>query len=131
MGFENILTRLSDLKNYYDSFLVQCNELGMHAVGIDVSSFNAFISNAKVGKYDIELLNRTVNKITERLINYTARPINKALFVSQGFHRVHSGGFKSGVKTEKYSYAEGKNEGDYYRFGSNYRFKRGKGGYGA
>lgn len=70
MGFENILTRLSDLKNYYDSFLVQCNELGMHAVGIDVSSFNAFISNAKVGKYDLELLNRTVNKITERLINY-------------------------------------------------------------
>ena len=30
--------------------LVQANELNLHAIGIDVSTFNAFISNIKVGK---------------------------------------------------------------------------------
>jgi len=30
--------------------LVQANELGMHAIGIDISAFNAMISNVKAGK---------------------------------------------------------------------------------
>jgi len=33
--------------------LVQANELGMHAIGIDISAFNALISNAKIDKYDL------------------------------------------------------------------------------
>ncbi|MDP8239381.1 MAG: DNA methyltransferase [Candidatus Hatepunaea meridiana] len=33
--------------------LVQANELGLHAVGIDVSSFNAFICNIKTGEFDL------------------------------------------------------------------------------
>ena len=32
--------------------LVQANELGLHAVGIEVSAFNAFISNTKLGAFD-------------------------------------------------------------------------------
>ncbi len=32
--------------------LVQSSELGLHAIGIDVSAFNAFISNAKIDDYD-------------------------------------------------------------------------------
>src|SRR3972149_9095509 len=33
--------------------LVQSCELGMHAIGIDISAFNALISNIKIGKYDM------------------------------------------------------------------------------
>ena len=34
--------------------LVQANELGIHAIGADVSEFNAWISNAKVRRYDTD-----------------------------------------------------------------------------
>ncbi|TFH65648.1 MAG: site-specific DNA-methyltransferase [Candidatus Zixiibacteriota bacterium] len=47
--------------------LVQANELGMHAIGIDVSKFNALISNVKVGTYDLMKLSQTVTDITHRL----------------------------------------------------------------
>jgi len=33
--------------------LVQSNELRMHAIGTDISAFNAMISNAKVDKYEV------------------------------------------------------------------------------
>ena len=40
--------------------LVQANELGMHAIGIDISYFNSFIANCKVADYDLqEVLHRT------------------------------------------------------------------------
>lgn len=47
--------------------LVQANELGIHALGIDVSAFNALMSNTKVGKYDLYDLNGELRKITEAL----------------------------------------------------------------
>ncbi|MBI4547449.1 MAG: site-specific DNA-methyltransferase, partial [Ignavibacteriae bacterium] len=47
--------------------LVQANELGMHAVGIDISAFNALISNVKVGKYDFVDLHKEINHITTEL----------------------------------------------------------------
>lgn len=47
--------------------LVQANELGMHAIGIDVSSFNALISNVKVGKHDFVDLHQEIKKITQAL----------------------------------------------------------------
>ncbi len=47
--------------------LVQACELGMHAVGMDISSFNAQISNCKVRKYDIGLLKREIIHITSKL----------------------------------------------------------------
>ena len=34
--------------------LVQANELGMHAIGADISEFNAWISNAKLTRYDVD-----------------------------------------------------------------------------
>ena len=33
--------------------LVQANELGLHAIGIDISVFNSFISNAKVENFNL------------------------------------------------------------------------------
>ena len=47
--------------------LVQANELGIHAVGVDVSAFNSFISNVKVGNFDIEQIKKTACEITEEL----------------------------------------------------------------
>ncbi|MBQ3379619.1 MAG: site-specific DNA-methyltransferase [Clostridia bacterium] len=50
--------------------LVQANELGMHAVGIDISSFNSQISNCKVKKYDYIKLKKAVDFITSKLESY-------------------------------------------------------------
>jgi len=44
--------------------LVQANELGMHAVGIDVSAFNVLISNCKVAMYDLADVQKEINRIT-------------------------------------------------------------------
>ena len=50
--------------------LVQANELGMHAIGIDVSSFNALISNVKIEKHNIPLLAEKIRKLTIKLKNF-------------------------------------------------------------
>ncbi|MBL7785037.1 MAG: hypothetical protein JNM36_03975 [Chitinophagales bacterium] len=47
--------------------LVQANELGLHAVGIDVSAFNTLISNVKVMKVDLDELYTIVSQITANL----------------------------------------------------------------
>ena len=47
--------------------LVQANELGMHAVGVDISKFNSLISNCKVLKYDVNYLEKITARITEKL----------------------------------------------------------------
>ncbi len=47
--------------------LVQSNELGMHAVGIDISAFNALISNVKINTYDFQLLYNEIRYITNSL----------------------------------------------------------------
>lgn len=47
--------------------LAQANELGMHALGIDISSFNAFISNCKIAVCDTNMLKRDIEKITLKL----------------------------------------------------------------
>ncbi len=52
--------------------LVQANELGMHAIGIDISAFNAFISNAKVGTFNFVRLYEASQKITAALRNFVA-----------------------------------------------------------
>jgi len=52
--------------------LVQANELGMHAVGIDISAFNALISNIKIGKYDFDNLRDELHKITKALKQFIA-----------------------------------------------------------
>lgn len=44
--------------------LVQANELGIHAIGIDISGFNALISNVKISKYNLINLYNEARKIT-------------------------------------------------------------------
>ena len=52
--------------------LVQANELGMHAIGIDISSFNALISNIKIDNYDLIALGRETQRITRELAKFIA-----------------------------------------------------------
>ena len=47
--------------------LVQANELGIHSIGIDISAFNALISNVKIGKHDLFDLHNEIGKITNAL----------------------------------------------------------------
>ena len=47
--------------------MVQACELGMHAIGIDISVFNTLIGNCKVTKYDIPDLQNEIDKITKSL----------------------------------------------------------------
>ncbi|MFA7626363.1 MAG: DNA methyltransferase [Candidatus Kapaibacterium sp.] len=47
--------------------MVQGNELGIHIVGIDVSAFNALISNCKVKRYDLDDVQKEVDSITNNL----------------------------------------------------------------
>lgn len=50
----------------YDPFvgsgttLVQANELGMHAVGCDISAFNVLLCRVKTARYDLDVLKREV-----------------------------------------------------------------------
>lgn len=50
--------------------LVQASELNLHSIGIDVSAFNAFISNVKVGKYDVNDIRKAADGITKKLIEF-------------------------------------------------------------
>ncbi|MFP4485895.1 MAG: DNA methyltransferase [Campylobacterales bacterium] len=50
--------------------LVQASELGMNAIGVDVSAFNAHISNVKVGIYDIVDVKNEADKISKELTQY-------------------------------------------------------------
>ena len=56
--------------------LVQASELNLHSIGIDVSAFNAFISNVKVGKYDINDVRNTSDIITQNLKNFQKEKTN-------------------------------------------------------
>lgn len=50
--------------------LVQANELGLNAIGVDVSAFNALISNVKVSECDIVVLKQEVKRISSLLDEY-------------------------------------------------------------
>jgi DNA modification methylase len=50
--------------------LVQANELGMHAIGIDVSYFNSLMSNVKIKKYDLNDVQLEINRITKSLYKF-------------------------------------------------------------
>lgn len=56
--------------------LVQANELGMHAVGIDISAFNAMISNTKIAKHQIHKLKKCIQEITGGLLGFQAEHNN-------------------------------------------------------
>ncbi len=50
--------------------LVQANELGIHAIGIDISAFNAMISNVKINLHDLNKIQENITKITHDLNVY-------------------------------------------------------------
>lgn len=47
--------------------MVEANELGMHAIGIDISAFNAMIANIKVSHFDLADVTNEMNRITAAL----------------------------------------------------------------
>lgn len=53
--------------------LVEANELGINAIGIDISSFNAMIDNCKLAKVELEELSCIINNITNRLKEYISK----------------------------------------------------------
>jgi len=56
--------------------LVQSNELGMHAIGIDISAFNALIGNVKIGKHDFLDIHNEIQKITRALKQFIYKSNN-------------------------------------------------------
>lgn len=50
--------------------LVQANELGIHAIGIDISSFNALISNVKVQKHNLSTLIDEIQSLNKKFNSY-------------------------------------------------------------
>ena len=47
--------------------MVQASELGIHAIGVDISIFNTFIGNCKVGNYDLSDIDIQTQRITKAL----------------------------------------------------------------
>ncbi len=58
--------------------LVQANELGMHAIGVDISHFNVLIGNVKVHPHDLHTLNARLREISAALRRFVARSNHKA-----------------------------------------------------
>ncbi len=52
--------------------LVQASELGIHAIGIDISAFNSLIVNVKIGRISFPDLQTEIHKITCALQKYSA-----------------------------------------------------------
>jgi hypothetical protein len=50
--------------------MVQASELGMNAIGIDVSTFNSLMGNCKVAKYDIADIWSEIKRITNALATF-------------------------------------------------------------
>lgn len=50
--------------------LIQANELNIHAIGIDISEFNAQISNCKIKKYNLIELKIIIDKINKKFKEY-------------------------------------------------------------
>ncbi len=93
--------------------LVQANELGMHAIGVDVSAFNSLMSNVKVGKYNLHELNFELKKITESLQQFivdsnTVKFEQRLLEKLSEFNNEHfpSPEFKVRIKNKKFDEEE-------------------------
>jgi len=56
--------------------MVQAGELGMHAIGIDISAFNTLIANVKVSKPDFQDLHNEILKITNLLKEFISKKNN-------------------------------------------------------
>lgn len=51
--------------------LVQCNEMKMHAIGIDISHFNCLIAHVKTAKYDVLKVRSEVLEVERRVKNFS------------------------------------------------------------
>jgi hypothetical protein len=49
------------------TMLVQASEIGMHAIGIDVSAFNTIIGECKIAKYNLADVQAEISRITKAL----------------------------------------------------------------
>ena len=56
--------------------MVQANELGIHAIGIDISAFNSLIANVKIGKVDFYNLQKELERITTALREFISKNNN-------------------------------------------------------
>jgi DNA modification methylase len=56
--------------------MVQGSELGFHIIGLDVSAFNALISNVKVSRADFANLRLEIDEITDKLKNFIVQNTN-------------------------------------------------------
>ncbi|MFP4664011.1 MAG: DNA methyltransferase [Bacteroidales bacterium] len=56
--------------------MVQASELGMHAIGIDISAFNTLIANVKVANVDFQDLHNELTSITNKLNNFISQKNN-------------------------------------------------------
>ena len=52
--------------------LVQCLELGLHSIGVDVSRFNCMISGVKVKRYDLDKLSQELLKAAKATEGFSA-----------------------------------------------------------
>ncbi|MDR0676375.1 MAG: site-specific DNA-methyltransferase [Elusimicrobiota bacterium] len=50
--------------------LIQANESGINAIGVDISEFNALISNVKLSDIDLKLLKEQLESLTHKLIDF-------------------------------------------------------------
>jgi 16S rRNA G966 N2-methylase RsmD len=50
--------------------LVQATEMGIHAIGIDISHFNCMIAEVKLQGYDFNSLTKAINQIKKALLNH-------------------------------------------------------------
>lgn len=50
--------------------LVQASEMGMHSIGVDISSFNCMISQVKLQSYDFLSLEEEVRKINKKINSF-------------------------------------------------------------
>lgn len=61
--------------------LVQANELGINAIGYDISAFNVILMRAKTDHYDLEKVEKEVKDIVSRVEKITQRnPYQASLF---------------------------------------------------
>jgi len=50
--------------------LVQANEMGIHAIGVDISEFNCMIAEAKLLNYDLDLLSKQMQRMKKAIMDY-------------------------------------------------------------
>lgn len=56
--------------------LVQANELGLHAIGVDISYFNSLLSNVKISKYSFNDITKVIDDLNLKLKDFQKNKTN-------------------------------------------------------